>query len=274
VTAAITSREALDSLERSFSSKAGYLLVREIALGARDGRRADAIALQLYESRGIHLHGFEVKVSRSDWLQELRDAAKADELVRSCQYFSVVAAAGIVDPAELPEGWGLFEVRGATRQLHRVVAAARRDDPEPLSLVGNARLLRRMIEALRAPGEAVRRDLLEAEYQRGLADGRRHVDHDRYERDEHRKLEAVVRAFQRSSGIDLRAWLGEERAERLGEAARQVLEQPRIREQLQAQLRRMAGELERAAMELEPGGAAAAAGPSFDEMIAVAGGRR
>jgi hypothetical protein len=82
----------------------------------------------------------------------------------------------------------------------------------------------------------------------------------------------VVRAFERSSGIELRTWLGEERAERLGEAARQVLEQPRIREQLQAELRRMSRELDRAAMELEPG--AAAAGPSFGEMMAVVEGRR
>jgi hypothetical protein len=171
MTAALTSREVLDSIERSFDAKGGYLVIREIALGVRDGRRADAIALQLYESRGIHLHGFEVKVSRSDWLRELKDAAKADELVRSGEYFSIVAAAGIVDPNELPTGWGLFEVRGADRRLHRVVAAARRDDPEPLSLVGNARILRRMIEALRAPGEVVRRELLEAEYLRGVKDG-------------------------------------------------------------------------------------------------------
>lgn len=82
----------------------------------------------------------------------------------------------------------------------------------------------------------------------------------------------MVRAFERTSGIELRGWLGEERAERLGAAARQVLVQPQLRARLQGQLRRMASELERAAMKLEPG-AAAAAGPPFDETLAAAEGR-
>ena len=39
--------------------------------GYAAGGSADGLALSLWPSRGIELHGFEVKVSRSDWLREL-----------------------------------------------------------------------------------------------------------------------------------------------------------------------------------------------------------
>jgi hypothetical protein len=40
-------------------------------------RSADAVAMSLYPSRGLRLHGFEIKVSRSDWLHELKQPDKS-----------------------------------------------------------------------------------------------------------------------------------------------------------------------------------------------------
>lgn len=244
---AITSAQVLDSIERSFDPKRGYLVIREIALTRGDGRRADAVALQQYAARGIHLHGFEVKISRSDWTRELRDAAKADELIRSCEYFSVVAVPGVVRPEELPPGWGLFEVRGATRQLHRVVAATRRPDAEPLSLASACRLTRRAIEAIRAPGEEALRAAEERGHERGVAAGRREGDRVRPEADI--KLRAAVRAFEEASGVEIPTY-HERRAGRIGAAVRVVLESGENLEYLRDDVARTIAELQRLAASL------------------------
>lgn len=75
------------------------------------------------------IHGFEVKVSRSDWLTELRDPSKAEAWARYCHYFSLVASDKSIVRNDLPEGWGLLVPHG--RSL-RVAVKAKRRDPEPM----------------------------------------------------------------------------------------------------------------------------------------------
>jgi hypothetical protein len=73
-------------------------------------RTADAIAVDLWPSGGNEIHGFEVKVSRTDWLTELRDPTKADAVRRYChRWWLVVPDVAIVRDG-LPEGWGLLAV--------------------------------------------------------------------------------------------------------------------------------------------------------------------
>lgn len=79
----------------------------------KNGKRADAIAFNLYPSRNFKTIGLEVKVSRSDWKSELEDAKKNDWFVGQVDEFYVVAGRkGIVKQSELPEGWGLYEMKG------------------------------------------------------------------------------------------------------------------------------------------------------------------
>ena len=80
--------------------------------GGRATRYTDAVAMNLWPSRGLSIVGFEIKVSRSDWVKELRDPAKADAMMRNCDQWWVVAAKGIVQDGELPPTWGLLEVDG------------------------------------------------------------------------------------------------------------------------------------------------------------------
>jgi hypothetical protein len=76
-------------------------------------RTADALAMSLWPSRGLELHGFEIKVSRGDWLREKKEPAKAEEILRYCdRWWLVVADAEIVKPGELPPTWGLIVPRG------------------------------------------------------------------------------------------------------------------------------------------------------------------
>lgn len=95
-------------------------------------RRADALALNLFPSKGWELHGFEMKASRSDWLAELADLSKSTPVKRYCDRWWLVAEEGVVmgEANEVPLEWGLM-VRGPTGL--RVVIRAPRRQPEPWS---------------------------------------------------------------------------------------------------------------------------------------------
>lgn len=76
-------------------------------------RTADALAMGLWPSRGLHLHGFEVKVSRADWKKELDDPAKAEEIAGYCHFWwLVVDDLKILQNGELPATWGLLVRHG------------------------------------------------------------------------------------------------------------------------------------------------------------------
>ncbi|AUG29422.1 MULTISPECIES: hypothetical protein [Microbacterium] len=70
------------------------------------------------------VHGFEVKVSRSDWLTELRDPEKAEAWARYCHYFWLVAADRSIVRDDLPDGWGLLVPHGTS--LRAAVKPTRR----------------------------------------------------------------------------------------------------------------------------------------------------
>lgn len=92
---------------------------------------ADFIAIDKYASSQA-IYGHEVKVSRSDWLTELRDPEKAERIKQFCHYwYLVVPDASIVKPGELPECWGLM-VKAGDKLRAQVKAPTL--DPIPLSL--------------------------------------------------------------------------------------------------------------------------------------------
>jgi|GEM_PF-5960825 len=90
-------------------------------LASPEQRRADAIAVNTFPSRNFKIVGFEFKASRSDWLSEKREGAKADYFVTLCDEWYVVAWSGVVEEDELPEGWGLFELKPNSEQLWKQV---------------------------------------------------------------------------------------------------------------------------------------------------------
>lgn len=72
-------------------------------------RSADALAMSLWPSRGLSLHGIEIKVHRSDWRRELRDPSKSAPIQAYCDYWWIVAPRGVLEMDELPETWGYLE---------------------------------------------------------------------------------------------------------------------------------------------------------------------
>lgn len=110
----------------------------------REPRTADAMAMSLWPSRGLELHGFEVKASRADWLGELKNPAKAEEIAAFCdRWWLVVGDKEIVKPAELPPTWGLMIPRGTGLIA---VTEAPKLDATPLDRLFVASLLRKVTE--------------------------------------------------------------------------------------------------------------------------------
>jgi hypothetical protein len=96
-------------------------------------RCCDFIAVDMWPGTGNALHGHEVKVSRSDWLAELRQPEKSLPFLGVCDHWWIaVPEAKIVKLDELPVDWGLL-VLGA-RGLRAVKSAPRLHAPAGTSL--------------------------------------------------------------------------------------------------------------------------------------------
>lgn len=102
-----------EALGRHFA-RPEWFLFHEVTLG---DRRMDALAVGCFQSHGWRLVGIEVKENRADWLRELKDPAKGDALFQRTDEWYIAAPEGIVQPDEVPEGWGWIRVnaRGCRR---------------------------------------------------------------------------------------------------------------------------------------------------------------
>lgn len=83
--------------------------VRNATGFVRSARTIDGLAIGLWPSRGVELIGFEIKCSRSDWMREKKDPAKAHAIAKYCdRWFLVVNDPAVIQPGELPAAWGLI----------------------------------------------------------------------------------------------------------------------------------------------------------------------
>ena len=122
-----------------------WVLMEEVrdAAGFSAGRSADAIAMNTWPSRGLEIHGFEIKASRADWLRELKNPAKAEAIACYCDRWWIVANQEVVEVDELPIGWGLLEFK-TSGALKEVRLAPKSDDVKPLNRSFVAAMMRRV----------------------------------------------------------------------------------------------------------------------------------
>jgi hypothetical protein len=114
-----------------------YTLAFEVSMGTR---YADAVAICLWPSQGYNIQGFEIKVSRGDWLRELKNPAKADAMAKYCDRWWVITPPGIVKTGELPDTWGLMEV---VEGKLNVVSRAEKREATPVNREFMVSMLRR-----------------------------------------------------------------------------------------------------------------------------------
>lgn len=174
--------------------------------GSNFSRIADAVAMNLWPSRGAAVHGFECKVSRADWLSELRKPEKADPIARFCEYWWIVAPKEIIKPGELPETWGHLYPRG--NSLHIAVKAPKLN-AQPLDKLFIGAMLRRAAEDM-VPRSQIEAELAER-YKRGREDAEKHAEAHmaathKANKMKLQRLEAAVAKFQESSGVTIDLW--------------------------------------------------------------------
>lgn len=92
-----------------------WLFLRELRVGSGRGggrqsfQRVDGFALNCYPYKAMRRVCYEVKLSRADFLAELRQPLKRRIGMRYSNEFYFVTPAGLVDASEIPEGCGLIE---------------------------------------------------------------------------------------------------------------------------------------------------------------------
>lgn len=134
--------------------------------GMNGGRSADAVMMSLWPSRGLELHGVEIKVSRSDWKRESADPSKAEAVAQYCDRWWIHTPQGVIDDlSDVPPQWGLREWTG--KQWKTLREAEKREDvPDPpRSFL--AALLRRADGMMAAMVREATREAREASYNEG-----------------------------------------------------------------------------------------------------------
>jgi len=103
---------------------------------------ADAIAMHLWPSLGLELIGFELKVSRSDWLHEVKNPDKSEAIKQFCdKWYLVVSDLKVIKYAdELPGDWGLMYVKKS--KINTIIKAPKLES-KPIDRLFLASLMRR-----------------------------------------------------------------------------------------------------------------------------------
>lgn len=169
----------------------------------RQIRTCDALAMSLYPSRGLHLHGFEVKVSRADWFKELGDPVKAEAIAGFCHFWwLVIDDPAIVKDGELPATWGLLARHGKVLKLEKEPMFNKEAAPPDYRFL--AAILRKFgatstdaarIERAKAEGvtEGIKAQMEREE---------KHSEAGRY-RAAHEQLLEAVQKFEKASGVSV-----------------------------------------------------------------------
>lgn len=176
-------------------------------------RSCDAMVVSLWPSDGHDIHGIEIKVSRSDWLRELKQPEKADAMMAVCDFWWVaIGDRAIAKAEEVPAQWGLLAPRGGSLV---VVKQAPRLTAIPMDRGTLASLCKRAQED--APRQSELAEAAEHAAKQAREGERLRISH---ERKDWQELRAAVDAFELASGVEITSYNGK----RIGEAVRTVME--------------------------------------------------
>lgn len=230
-----------DLLEKRYATDQGWLLLYEVANGTgfKGTGYADALAFSIWPSRGIALHGFELKQSRTDLLKELRDENKANHFLKYCQFWwLVVSDAKLVQGVEVPTTWGILAPRN---NILYQVRAAPKLEAEAWKPEFIAALMRRFHEAHIAKDQSAARAHVEERARKMFNERVARQDTSeltaaKQEAENARRaysdLNATVQEFTAKSGIPVSSW----NAEHIGELVHAIMndkQHPRLRRALE-----------------------------------------
>jgi hypothetical protein len=106
----------LDQAIRARYESPEWHVESEVTLASR---RLDLVAFNLWSARSYRVVGFEIKVSRGDWMREIAAFQKSEDWTAVVDAFYVVTPPKLVKDEELPIGWGLLEFTGGRMMTRR-----------------------------------------------------------------------------------------------------------------------------------------------------------
>jgi hypothetical protein len=207
-----------------------YITLFEVrdSTGFDSSRSADAVVISLYASRGREVRGFEIKHNRADWLKELRDPSKAEEIGKFCDYFYLLTpdvppqaklgekSSIIAKLEEIPGPWGWMVLKG---ERLKIIKQPEKITPAPL----DRPMLCSLLYATKARffAEAIKQ--LEATIAERVKE--RHASltsNSSYYQREYEKLVKTVKDFETATGLNVQ-YQSESRLPKLGEAVRMLM---------------------------------------------------
>lgn len=128
-----------DTSEDAVTNK--YIVATQVRpMGSHGDSTADAVVIGNWPSVGYEIQGFEVKVSRADALNDLKNPKKCMLTKQYChRWWLVVASESMVKDGELPDDWGLMVAHGIGL---KVVKEAPPLEPVPLTVQFMSGLMR------------------------------------------------------------------------------------------------------------------------------------
>lgn len=227
----MSSGQVLDVLRAKHFEGSAYAFLREVrnATGFdKQERRADAMAISCWPSRGIYFAGIEVKVSRADWRTELRNPAKSAEIQQYCAYWWIATPEGVIEPGELPETWGHIVVGKNSRVVAKEAPRLAPKDPDVAFVASVLRNFARMETHLKEEYERGKREALNGEpepeieaLQSALAVQKVNQG---YLEQQYQKLQENVRAVEAATGLTIEhSWYLRDDNARVLKAAKALL---------------------------------------------------
>lgn len=176
--------------EESITEK--YIVATQVRPNATYGdSTADAVIIGNWPSSGYEIQGFEIKTSRTDWLNEVKTPSKADPTKKYChRWWLLISSETYVKDGELPDDWGLMVAHGTGI---RIVVQAPTLEPVPPSVQFITGLMR-------ANKRAYISEDLHAQY---LQDHRRLIEADL--RKEFKGLLEFAKVVHEAFGIEFKA---------------------------------------------------------------------
>lgn len=239
----MNSKEVIEKLKIHFSKENGFVFLEQVAATTgHSSRFADAIVMNVWKSR-FEIIGIEVKVSRSDWLSEIKNPAKADKIFQYCDSWYIATPADLVRNGELPRSWGLLEIKN-DKVFNRVPCA--RNVHKALDDYFVASIIRRCIE--QATPESEKHEAHAKGFQAGQKSA---IDNSTYQekrlREELERIQKMVREFEAASGIYFNGgWVS---GEKIGEAVKMVMHGEHLK--MKGRLQNLRDDIDKALLNME-----------------------
>jgi hypothetical protein len=194
-----------------------YALLQEVsdAAGFSRSRSADGIAMSLWPSRGLGIEGIEVKSFRSDWLRELKQPDKAENIFKYCdRWWLVTSDDTVAKIEEIPATWGWMTLKG---KKMITMKEAPQLTPVPIGKNFVAAMMKRATKGM-VPIGSIEERIKEARDEAKIEAERNMPYQLKSLREEMSDLQKRVSDFEQASGLTITGW--RPRPVKMGEAVK------------------------------------------------------